>query len=155
MLAAVYGLTLEEGYKAAGLTLCEVCGKAGTDYQWYPFCGKKHWKEVNEPVYLWLICDHCGKGFWRFRTLVLRYQGSRDYSPRFIVCSRECHGKYVAARWGFKAISPDRTVCAHGHPWTPENTYYRGRLKTKQCRICNRQRLRNRRQPLAFGGSGG
>ena len=31
-----------------------------------------------------------------------------------------------------------RSCCAHGHPWTPENTYYR-KSGSKICRTCHRQ----------------
>jgi len=36
-----------------------------------------------------------------------------------------------------------RTHCAHGHPWTPENTSQGPRQR--RCRACNREQLRRRR----------
>lgn len=45
----------------------------------------------------------------------------------------------------------NRDTCAHGHPYTPENTYRRRDDGTRQCRICNHTKYLRRRaqQPSA------
>lgn len=35
-----------------------------------------------------------------------------------------------------------KTHCPQGHPYSPENTFYRERDKSRQCKECNRQRVR-------------
>jgi hypothetical protein len=48
-----------------------------------------------------------------------------------------------------KADQVKNTItCQAGHPWTPENTYIRKDLGTRQCRSC--QRIRFGRPPLVF-----
>lgn len=43
-----------------------------------------------------------------------------------------------------KNRNADKTVCDHGHPFTPENTIHT-RVGTRQCRECHRQKLRRLR----------
>ena len=145
LLVAVLGITLEEAYRRSGLALCEVCGKASTRYEYYPFCGKKHWKQVSQPSYVTVICDWCQQPFPR-RVADLISQTNRT-GQRYIVCNRYCQGKLTADRWGFKrghaptspAAGNVRTHCGKGHEYTPENTgWFMSQQDGKQryCRQC-------------------
>lgn len=57
---------------------------------------------------------------------------------------------------GFSAVHASKTACAHGHPFTPENTYvYLGRKYPRRtCRVCLREwgLARNARRKAARRG---
>lgn len=49
----------------------------------------------------------------------------------------------------FSAVNAVKTHCAHGHEFTPENTYYTkmvGREGRRACRACNARNARNLRK---------
>ena len=96
-------------------------------------------------------------------TLVHRYVWERDIGPipeglvidhrcrnraccntnhlRLVTLSVNSKENVVGASW---QLNSDKTHCPHGHPFDETNTY---RSKTqRQCRECNRQRMRRRRQ---------
>jgi Recombination endonuclease VII len=48
---------------------------------------------------------------------------------------------------GATLINATKTHCAHGHPYTPENTYLRKDAKGRMCRECRRLRLPHKNKP--------
>lgn len=72
----------------------------------------------------------------------------------------ECHNPACVNPWHLRPMlreehlrnhaldRRDRTTCANGHPWTPENTGFRRRGKRvphRDCRECARGRMRAKR----------
>jgi len=63
----------------------------------------------------------------------------RRIAPGLTYC--QCEAGLLAQEWHREhppEPEPPRTVCAHGHPWIPENIY---QLRGKSyCRLCGRER---------------
>ena len=154
LLTVLFGITLEQAYSKCGLALCEVCGQASQKPEYYPFCGEEHWKQVNAPVFVTLVCDQCGVSFPRHFSQIT-YKAAHS-GQRYVVCSRYCQGKLVAARWGFgpnrpAPVRPRLTHCQRGHEFTEANTYWRTTKAGKPgrwCRQCQALRHARYRQKL-------
>ena len=143
LMSVVFGLPLEQTFPAAGLKLCEVCGKASTRPEWYPFCGESHWRKVNEPVWVDVACAECGK-LTRKRLCDIKH-------TNLSYCSHSCLGKMLGRTVGFtahpenmeKGRRPLGTHCKRGHERTEVNTYSyqrpNGRVD-KDCRKCRDDR---------------
>lgn len=88
---------------------CPVCGKlfrpkSRSHGKRQKYCSQECHLQASR---VYLICDQCGKGFWRQISLVLEYKTRqnnplRHGNPRQgIYCSHRCHSRLLAAKYGF------------------------------------------------------
>lgn len=135
---------------------------------------------VTTPCVEWHTADADGYprlrvGTRRVRVHRLMYEAQRGEIPAGYVVHHACENKRCVNPEHLRAVSRadhtrlhavwqlgtakaaenrrNRTTCNHGHPFTPENTYYNGATGTRFCRECHLSRKREawrlRREAMA------
>jgi hypothetical protein len=69
-----------------------------------------------------------------------------DHLCRVRCCCNPDHLEPVTRKENLRrGLNGQKTACYKGHPYTPENTYYRANTGKKQCRLCAREMDRKRK----------